>query len=135
MHKMTDLTERRLGWGFGLLGAVLIVVGGLVAVIVAVADAVTGHSSGALALGTSAVVLFVVGALAAFFAYLGYRSWSDRPLVCGVLLVVIAVVGLLALGLGANVVALVGALFVFLAGVLYAVGPTIDGARRALATT
>lgn len=130
---MTDWTESRLGWGFGLLGAALIVVGGLVALVGAVADIIGRHLGAAAALGTSTIVLFVVGALAFFFAYLGHRAWSDRPLVSGILLIVIAVVGWAALGLGANVVALIGGLFVFLAGVLFLVRPVLDGARRAIA--
>jgi hypothetical protein len=130
---MSDLTERRLGWGFGLLGSVLIGVGGLLALIAGVADLIRGHNGGALGWGTTAIVLFVLAALAYFFVYLGHRTWSDRPLVSGVLLIVIAAVGWAALGLGANVLALVGALFVFLAGVLYMIVPAIDGARRVLA--
>ena len=130
---MTDLTERTLGWGFGLLGAVLIVAGGLVAAVQGMVSLFGGHLAGAGASGGLAVVLIVIGALAGLFAFLGYRGWRDRPLVSGVLLMAIAVVGWVALGLGANLLALVGGLFVFLAGLLYAVGPAIDGARRALA--
>jgi hypothetical protein len=133
MHTMTDVTERRLGWGFGLLGAALIAVGAVVMGIAGIADAVEGRSADALAAGSFALVLLVAAALAGLFAHLGYRAWSDRPLVSGILLVVVAVVGWAALGLGANVFALVGALFVFLAGVLYVLGPAIDGARRVLA--
>jgi hypothetical protein len=131
---MTDLTERRLGWGFGLLGAVLIGVGGLVALIASAADLVTSRMPGAAFLGATALVLLVLAGLAFVFAYLGYHTWSDRPLVSGVLLVVIAAVAWAALGFGANVFAVIGALFVFLAGVLYIVGPAVHGAKTALST-
>jgi hypothetical protein len=129
---MTDLTESRLGWGFAVLGAALIAVGAIIALVTAVADLVGRHGGAAAGQGATALVLFVVGALAFFFAYLGHRSWSDRPVVTGILLIVIAVVGWAALGLGANVVALIGGLFVFLAGVLYVVRPALDGMRRAI---
>ncbi len=131
---MADLTERRLGWGFGLLGAVLIVVGAIVSLVTMVADFALRSSNVAVAMGTTAVLLFVVGGLAGFFAYLGYKTWSDRPIVSGILLVVVAAIGWVVLGMGTNVIALVGALFVFLAGVLYLIGPAVQGARHALAT-
>jgi CHASE2 domain-containing sensor protein len=72
---------------------------------------------------SAAVILFVVGGLALFFAYLGHKAWSDRPLASGILLVLLAGIGWLVLGLGGNVIALIGALFVFLAGVLMLIEP------------
>lgn len=129
---MTELTERRLGWGFGITGAVLVGLGGLLALLTAAFNLVGSHWGRAAFWGSTAVALFVLAGLAFFFAYLGYRSWSDRPVVCGVILVLLAVVGWIALGLGANVLALVGGLFVFLAGVLYLVEPAIRGFRGAI---
>lgn len=130
MQKMVELTERRLGYGFGLLGGGLILLGALVSVVTGTVDFVTQHMFGALGAMSAAVILFVVGGLALFFAYLGHKAWSDRPLVSGILLVLLAGIGWLALGLGANVIALVGALFVFLAGVLFLIEPT----RHAVST-
>ena len=124
MQLMTNLTERKLGYGFGLLGGLLIALGGIVALIAGAADLVTGRVMGGASMMSDAVVLFVIGALAAFFAYLGSHGWSDHPITSGVLLVVIALLGWGLLGLGANVVALVGGIFVFLAGLLYLVEPT-----------
>lgn len=126
---MTELTERRLGWGFGLLGAALIAIAAVVSLAFAIADVAIGRGGGAIVMSTEALLLLVVGGLALFFAYLGHRTWSDRPIVSGVLLIVIAAVGWGVLGLGDSVIALVGALFVFLAGVLYLVGPAIQSAK------
>jgi hypothetical protein len=120
---MASFTERKLGYGFGLLGAFLIAVGGIVALILGAANLVTGHVLGGASMLSEAVVLFVIGALAAFFAYLGSHGWSDHPITSGVILVVVALLGWALLGLGANVVALVGGIFVFLAGLLYLVDP------------
>jgi hypothetical protein len=120
---MANLTERTLGFGFGLLGGGLIVLAAIVSLVVGAVDLVTGRTFGALSAGTEAVVLFVVGALALLFAYLAHRSWKDRPIVSGVLLVVIAAVGWGVLGFGGSVIALIGAIFVFLAGVLYLLVP------------
>ena len=87
---MTNLTERNIGYGFGLLGALLIGLGAIVALAVGTADLVVGHSFGAISMVSEAVVLFVVACIAGFFAYLGNRGWSDRPFVSGVILVVVA---------------------------------------------
>ncbi len=120
---MADLTEQRLGYGFGLLGGLLIAIGGLVSLAVGTADLVLGRSLGALSAGSEAVVLFVVGGLAIFFAWLGHRDWSSRPLASGILLVVMAFLAWVVVGVGANLVALIGSLFVFLAGVLFLIEP------------
>jgi hypothetical protein len=120
---MSELTEQRLGYGFGLLGGVLIALGGLVSLIVGAADLVLGRPFGALGAASEAVLLFVVGGLAIFFAWIGRREWSSRPLASGVILVVLAVLGWLVVGVGADLLALIGSLFVFLAGVLFLLEP------------
>jgi hypothetical protein len=131
---MSDLTERRLGWGLGVLGGLLIIAAALVSVLVSTADLVAGRPMGALSAGSEAILLFVVGVLAALFSYLAYRPWHDHPVSAGVLLVVLAIVGWAVLGLGGSVLALVGALLVLLAGLLFLVQPAVTGARRVLAT-
>jgi hypothetical protein len=120
---MSTITERSLGFGFGLLGGALIALAGLVSLVVGTVDLATGRSFSALNAGSEGIVLLIVGALAIFFAYLAHRPWRDQPVVSGILLVVLATIGWGVLGLGVNVLGLVGALFVFLAGVLYLVGP------------
>lgn len=126
---MTDLTERKLGWGFGLLGGLLIAVGAIVSVFVGTIDLASGRVGGALYAGSEAILLFAIGALALFFSYLAHRPWSDRPIVAGILLVVIAVIGWGATGFGGSVIALLGALFVFLAGLLFLLQPTLSGVK------
>lgn len=120
---MADLTERTVGYGFGLLGGVLVAVGGLVALALGTADLVVGRMQGTINAWSEAVLLLVIGALALFFAYLGAHGWRERGLVSGTLLVVVSFIGWLILGLGSNLVALVGAIFVFLAGLLYLIEP------------
>jgi len=120
---MSNLTEKRLGYGFGLLGGGLILLGSLVSILVGVVDLAIGRPFGALNSATLAVVLFVVGGLVLFFTWLARRDWNDRPIASGVMLVVLSVVGWAFLGLGENVISLVGALFAFVAGVLYLVEP------------
>jgi hypothetical protein len=126
---MSDLTERKLGWGFGLLGGLLIAVAAVVQIAVGTVDLVAGRAIGAFDAGTEAVLLFVVGGLALFFSYLAYRPWRDHPITAGVLLVVIGAIGWGVLGLGGSIIALVGALFVFLAGILFLVQPALTGVK------
>ena len=120
---MAELTEQRLGYGFGLLGGALNALGGLVSLIVGTADLFLGRSYGAIGAASNAVILFVVGGLAMFFAWLAHHDWNARPLASGVLLVVLAVVGWAIVGIDASLFALVGALFAFLAGVLFLIQP------------
>jgi len=120
---MSELTEQRLGYGFGVLGGVLIALGGLVSLVVSAADLIVGRPFGALGAASEAVVLFVVGGLAILFAWLGRRDWSSRPLASGVLLVVVAALGWIVVGVGADLLALIGSVFVLLAGVLYLLEP------------
>ncbi|HEV2316173.1 MAG TPA: hypothetical protein VGV89_01170 [Thermoplasmata archaeon] len=117
------VTERKLGYAFGLLGGGLTALAGLFSLVLGAVDLATGRMFGALASGTAGIALLVVGGLALLFAYLAYRDWSDRPLVAGVLLVVLAAISWALLGLGGNVLSILGGIFVFLAGVLFMVGP------------
>jgi hypothetical protein len=126
---MSELTERKLGWGFGLLGGLLILAAAVVQVAVGAVDLVVGRTIGAFDAGTEAVLLFVVGGLALLFSYLAYRPWSGHPITAGVLLVVIGAIGWGVLGLGGSIIALVGALFVFLAGILFLLQPALTGVK------
>jgi hypothetical protein len=134
MHNMVELTERRLGFGFGLLGGVMILLGALVSVVVGTVDLVARHPYGALGAVSAALILAVVGGLALFFAYLGHREWSGRPLATGILLVVVAVIGWAVLGLAGNVITLIGVIFVLLAGVLFLIEPTRNAVSTAVAS-
>jgi hypothetical protein len=121
---MTSLTERNLGYGFGLLGGLLIFLGGLAALVLGAAQAILGHPNPAVSMVSEAIVLFVLGGLAVFFAYLGSHGWKDHALTTGILLVIIALLGWGLFGIGSSLLALVGGIFVFLSGVLYLVEPT-----------
>lgn len=132
---MSELTEQRLGYGFGLLGGVLIALGGLVSLLIGAADLILGRPLGALGAASEAVVLFVVGGLAIFFAWLGRHEWSSRPLAGGILLVVLAVLGWIVVGVAGDLLALIGSLFVFLAGVLYLLEPAKKAVRAAVSAS
>lgn len=130
---MANLTERSLGFGFGVLGGALVILGALVSLAVGVFDLASGRSFGAASQAAEAVVLFVVGGLALFFAFLAHRDWKEHPVTSGVVLVVVAAIGWGVLGLGGSVLALIGAIFVFLAGVLFLVEPVKTGVVHAAA--
>jgi hypothetical protein len=125
---MSDLTERSLGWGFGLLGGLLFLAGALVAFIAGSVDLAFGHTLSAVGNGTAAVVLLALGALALLFSFLAHGRWKGHPLTPGILLVVTGAIGWGFLGFG-NVLALVGALFVFLAGLLFLIPSAVSGVR------
>jgi hypothetical protein len=127
---MEYTTERGMGHLFGLLGGLLILVGGVVALAFGFADLVLGRLLGGAGALAEAIVLFVVGALVLLFAHLGEHAWKERPLASGVMLVVLAVIGWAVLGMGSSVLALVGGIFALLAGVLYLIEP----AHRAAST-
>ena len=132
---MSELTEERVGFGLGLLGGLLIALGGLVSLAMGTADLVVGRAVGALTASSEGVVLLVVGGLAVFFAWLGRRAWSGRPLASGVLLVVVAVLAGAVVGVGATLLALVGSLFVVLAGILFLLEPAKRAASAVVSPT
>ena len=132
---MENFPERAMGHLFGLVGGLLILLGGLAAVVFGFVDLAVGHAFGAAGALGEAVVLFVVGALVVLFAHLGEHGWKDRPVVTGVLLVVLAAVGWAALGFGANLLALVGGIFALLAGVLYLIEPAQHAVTKVVTTS
>jgi hypothetical protein len=121
---MADLTERTVGYGFGLLGGLLMLLGAFVAMALGIVDLAGARPLAALAAWSETVILIVVGGLALFFAYMGQHAWKERSITSGLLLVVLAAIGWTVLGFGGNVIALVGALFVLLGGVLFLIEPT-----------
>ena len=125
---MANPTERKLAYGFGLIGGVLLLAAALVSAIGAGVDYAVGHPL-ATAPITAAVILFVLGGLVLFFTYLGERAWQDRPIAVGVVLVVLAAISWGVLGLGANVIALVGAVLALVAGNHYLIEPAAGLAR------
>ncbi len=131
---MTEISEQRLAYWFGLLGGVLIGLGGLVSLLLGTADLILGRPIGALNAAGEGVLLLVVGGLALVFAWLGHRQWSARPVPSGVMLVLVAIVGWVVVGIGASLLGLVGSLFVFFAGVLYLLDPAQRAFRVAVAT-
>jgi len=112
---------RGLALIFGILGALILVVGGVIDFVggfVFLALGLGGHALGAW---YRSVVYVVVGLLMGFFAILGRRGERDRAVAAGVVLVVLAVVGWFGLGFGGEVLALLAALFGLISGILYLV--------------
>lgn len=129
MQSMANPTERNLAYGLGLIGGILVLAAALISAVVAAIDYAAGHPfpSGPI---TAAVILFVLGGLVLFFAYLGQKAWRDRPIATGVVLVVLAAVTWAVVGLGVHVIALVGAILVLVAGILYLIEPATDLVRN-----
>ena len=114
-----SLTERTLGFGFGIAGAVLVAISALVRFVGGFVDAALGHGTSAVDAWGGAFVFLVLAAVTGLFAYLGYRRWSARPFTAGVVLVVVSVVSWAALGVDGSVLALVGVFLALVGGLLY----------------
>lgn len=115
--------------GFGLVGGILLFAAALVSAIVAIGDYAAGHPTPTGPI-TASVILFVLGGLVLFFAYLGQGAWRDRPITTGILLVVLGAISWGVFGLGANVIALVGAILILVAGILYLIEPATNLVRN-----
>lgn len=120
-----------MGYAFGLVGGLLFVAAGIVAIATGTADLILGRALGAIDSWTQAAVLFVVGGLGLLFGYMARHQWSARPVVGGTMLAVTGVIGWGAMLLGPSLLGLLGAILVFLAGVLYLVEPVGHGIARA----
>jgi hypothetical protein len=127
---MVNPSERSLAHGLGIAGGLLVALGGVFALALGLVDILSGRFVGAAGAIGEAIVLGVVGALMLLFAHLGARGWSDRPVACGVVLVVLAVVSWALGNPGLGLPTLVGGILALVAGVLYLVGP----ATRAITT-
>lgn len=118
---MNDRGGRGLGLLFGALGGGLIVVEGLVDFVRGAYSVAIGHPY--LALGAfGAFVLFVVlGLVFIMFAVLGSSREQDRALASGVVMVVVALLGIVLLGFANGLIGLLGSLFVLIGGLLFLV--------------
>jgi hypothetical protein len=118
---MTEQGDRRIASIFGILGAVFLGIEALVDLLRGVVYFALRHGTpGVSALGQS-VLLLVMALLIGFFAVLGSTRGSERSLVVGVVLIVLAVIGWAALGFGASVLGLVGSILVLVSGIVFLV--------------
>lgn len=118
---MSDGGDRKIAVVFGLLGAVLLVLEGLIDLVRGVVYLAIGRALQAFGPFDQAVILVVVGLVVGLFAALGGRRTEGQGLVSGVVLIVLAVVGWLGLGFGSGVLALLGTVFVLVSGVVFLV--------------
>lgn len=118
-------SDRQLGAVLGLFGAAFIVLEGLLDVGRGVLDLAVGGGGHAVLPFNQGAIFLVVGFLVGLFAVLGgvrgvlggVRD-EGRPMVAGVILIVLVAVGWLGLGLGASLLTLVGALLALVGGVV-----------------
>ncbi len=116
---MTAQGDRRIAFALGLIAALLLLVTALLHLVVGIGFLVTGSvHTGAGSIG-SAVVDAVVALLIGLFAFLGQARGSERSVLAGVVLVVLAVVGWIALGFGGDLFAILAALLALVAGVVF----------------
>ncbi len=121
MGSVRPRSERWIAGTFGLVGAVLIVLDGVLWMLGGVLSWATGRTGHPLAALDHGFVLIVVGILLGFFAGLGRVGRAEYTLAAGAILVVFAIVGFLLLGFGSGVLALVGSVLVLVGGVIFLV--------------
>jgi len=116
---VAEPSERRAAALCGLLGAVLIVLDGLLDLARGFFYVVVGRGVHALLPLDQALIFFVVGLIVAVFSILGGLRRDGPATVSGAVLVVLAVVGWLALGFGSGVLAILGTVLVLVGGVVF----------------
>jgi len=116
---MDEPSDRRLAALLGLIGAALLALDGLFDLVRGVIYLAIGRGFHAFGPFDQAIIFFVVGLVAAGFAFLGGFRGPGRPVTAGVVLIVIAVVGWLALGFASGILALLGGLLILLGGVVF----------------
>ena len=113
--------ERRLALIFGLLGALLLVLEGVIGLVTGAVLLAFGHGFRALGAWDHALLLIVVGVIVGFFAVFGRSRSGDRSVAAGVILFAIALLGWLVLGLPTGLLGILGSILVIISGLLFLV--------------
>jgi len=116
---MADGGDRRIGFLFGVLGAVLFVLSGLLRLVSGAVVLALGHGVRAVGDWDHAVLLIGVGLIVGVFALMGRGRARDSSVMAGVILVVIALVGWLALGFAGGLLSLLGLVCVLIGGLVF----------------
>jgi len=116
---MSGASDLRIASWFGLLGAALLFVQGIVDLLLGVISLAVKHPGPAFGVFDQGVILVVVGIIVAFFAAVGRLRGEGRSVVAGVVLIVLALVGWIALGFGSGILALLGSVLIVVSGVVY----------------
>jgi hypothetical protein len=111
--------NRRLGMVFGLVGALFLLLEGLVDLVSGVVFVSLGHGYRALGAVQESFILIAIGLLIGIFSVFGRTRGEDRALASGVVLIVLVVVGWFALGFSSGVLAILGSVFVLLGGFFF----------------
>jgi hypothetical protein len=113
--------DRRLGFIFGIIGGLFLLLAALVRLLLGVVFFATGHAYLGVGSLAQSVIYLLIGLVIAFFAFVGRRPGADRSLAAGVVLIVLSILGWFTLGFGASLLALIGAVFALIAGILFVV--------------
>ena len=112
---------RGLAFLFGVLGALVLILAGVVDFVGGFVFLALGLGSHALSAWVRSVVYVVVGLMFGVFAAIGRSGGEDRKVAAGVILVVLSIVGWFGLGFGGELLALLAALFALISGLLFLV--------------
>lgn len=113
--------DRAVAALFGLLGAVLIALEGLLDLVRSVIYLAVGRGGHSYQPFDQGVIFLVLGLIIAVFSILGVQRHQERTAVAGAVLIVVAVFGWVTLGLGSGLLAILGAILVMVGGVVFLV--------------
>jgi hypothetical protein len=125
---MSSIGNRGLAFLFGILGAVVLVLVGVVDFIGGFVFLALGNGSHALVAWDRSVIYVVVGILLGLFAAIGHSGGRDRRIAAGAVLVVLAFFGWFGLGFAGDLLALLAALFALISGILYLLAAPFESA-------
>lgn len=118
---MADSDLRRLAFLFGIIGALLLVLAGLIDFVGGFVFLALGAGWHALGAWYRSIVYVVVGFLIGLFSAVGRSGSDDSRIAAGAILIVLSLVGWLGLGFAGELLALLAALFALIGGILFLV--------------
>ncbi|MGP8074684.1 MAG: hypothetical protein ACLQD9_09070 [Thermoplasmata archaeon] len=118
---MSASSDRRIASLFGFLGTALLLVAGILDLLSGVFYFAVGHGGRAFGSFDQGLIFVVVGLIVGFFVATARMEGSDRTVVVGVVLLVLAILGWLALGFGSGVLALLATICILVSGVVFLV--------------
>jgi hypothetical protein len=111
--------NRSIGFLFGILGGIFIILEGLVDFVRSAFYLALGHPLFAWVVFSASVLFVILGIVLAGFALLGRSRGKERAVACGVVMVVLALLGIVILGFANGILGLLGAIFVLIGGIFY----------------
>jgi hypothetical protein len=120
---MTADRDRRYGTILGAIAAILLVLDGIVSILRGFLFLAFGYGFRVVTAEFGQSIVFIgLGILVGLLAFFGRRGVEDRPMIAGIGMIVLAIVGWFALGLGGGLLGILSAVLMLLSGVFFLIG-------------